>query len=42
MKEVDTEAMKTYADVEIFNQHDEICVYALHILKFIPEEELDR
>lgn len=42
VKKVDVEAMKTYSDVEIFNQHGDICVYAQHILKFIPEEEMDR
>ena len=33
---VDEEQLKTYANVEIFNQHAELCVVATHILKFIP------
>lgn len=32
---VDLENMKTFARVEIFNQHQELCVVATHILKFI-------
>lgn len=32
---VDTENMKTFAKVEIFNQYRELCVVATHILKFI-------
>ncbi|MGM0215831.1 MaoC family dehydratase [Enterococcus sp. AZ109] len=42
VKRVDLAEMKTYADVEIFNQHGEICVFAIHILKFIPEEDMER
>ena len=33
---VDEEQLKTYASVEIFNQHAELCVVSTHILKFIP------
>lgn len=33
--EVDEENMKTIAKVEVFNQRNEICVAAQHILKFI-------
>lgn len=32
--EIDSEAMKSYAKVEIFNQKRELCVVAKHILKF--------
>ena len=32
---VDLENMKTFARVEIFNQHQELCVVATHILKFL-------
>ena len=33
--DLDEEQLKTYASVEIFNQRDELCVVATHILKFI-------
>jgi 3-hydroxybutyryl-CoA dehydratase len=33
--EVDEEALKTYADIEIVNQRGELCTVARHILKFI-------
>lgn len=42
IKEVEEETMKTFADVEIYNQNSELCVYARHILKFIPESEMSR
>lgn len=32
--EVDQEALKSYAKVEIYNQNKELCVVAQHILKF--------
>lgn len=31
---VDEEDLKTFAKVEIYNQHQELCVVATHILKF--------
>lgn len=31
---VDEESLKTFAKVEIYNQHQELCVVATHILKF--------
>ncbi|MDR7314721.1 MaoC/PaaZ C-terminal domain-containing protein [Brevibacillus nitrificans] len=34
--EVDEENLRTVAKVEVFNQNDEICTYAQHILKFFP------
>lgn len=34
--EVDEESLKTYGTLEVFNQHDQICVAATHILKFFP------
>ncbi len=33
---IDEENLKTYANVEIYNQRDELCVVAQHILKFFP------
>lgn len=33
--EIDEEALKTYADIEIVNQRGELCTVARHILKFI-------
>jgi len=34
--EIDEANLKSYAKVEVFNQNQEICVAAQHILKFIP------
>ncbi|HZG82366.1 MAG TPA: MaoC/PaaZ C-terminal domain-containing protein [Brevibacillus sp.] len=34
--EVDEANLRTIAKVEVFNQNDEICTYAEHILKFFP------
>ena len=34
--QIDEENLKTFAKVEVFNQRDELCVVAQHILKFIP------
>ena len=36
--EVDEENLRTVAKVEVFNQKDEICTAAQHILKFFPVE----
>jgi 3-hydroxybutyryl-CoA dehydratase len=33
--EIDEEALKTYADIEVVNQRGELCTSARHILKFI-------
>ena len=33
--EVDEEAAKTYADIEVVNQRGELCTVARHILKFV-------
>ena len=33
--EIDEEALKTYADIEVVNQRGELCTAARHILKFI-------
>lgn len=35
IESVDIDNMKTFARVEIFNQHQELCVVATHILKFL-------
>lgn len=35
IESVDLDNMKTFAKVEIFNQHQELCVVATHILKFL-------
>ena len=34
--EIDADEMKTYADIEVLNQHGELCTAARHILKFFP------
>jgi len=36
ISEIDEENLKSYAKMEVFNQHNELCVVAQHILKFIP------
>jgi 3-hydroxybutyryl-CoA dehydratase len=33
--EIDEEALKTYADIEVVNQRGQLCTAARHILKFI-------
>jgi 3-hydroxybutyryl-CoA dehydratase len=33
--EIDEEDLKTYADIEVVNQHGEVCTVARNILKFI-------
>jgi len=33
--EIDKEAAKTYADIEVANQRGELCTVARHILKFV-------
>ncbi|KJF17021.1 MaoC/PaaZ C-terminal domain-containing protein [Acidithrix ferrooxidans] len=33
---VDDHEMKSFATIEIFNLHDQLCVVAKHILKFLP------
>ncbi|HZF58238.1 MAG TPA: MaoC/PaaZ C-terminal domain-containing protein [Rubrobacter sp.] len=33
--EIDGEAAKTYADIEVVNQRGELCTVARHILKFV-------
>ena len=33
--EIDEEALKTYADIEVVNQRGELCTAARHILKFV-------
>ena len=33
--EIDEEALKTYADIEVTNQRGELCTVARHVLKFI-------
>jgi acyl dehydratase len=37
--EIDAENLKTYAKVEVYNQKEELCVVAKHILKFFPIEK---
>ena len=39
VKEVDEEAMKTFADIVVVNQHDEVVCVCKHILKFFEIEE---
>lgn len=34
--EVDVDSMKTFAKLEVLNQHGQVCTVATHILKFIP------
>ena len=34
--EIDEENLKSYANIEIVNQHGELCTVAQHILKFFP------
>ncbi|MFZ5969735.1 MAG: MaoC family dehydratase [Bacillota bacterium] len=34
--EIDEENLKSYAKVEVYNQKNELCVVAQHILKFFP------
>jgi acyl dehydratase len=34
--EVDEVNMKTFAKLEVLNQHGQVCTVATHILKFIP------
>jgi acyl dehydratase len=34
--EIDEEGLKTRADIEITNQHGEVCTVAQHILTFLP------
>jgi len=34
--EVDEDSMKTFAKLEVLNQHGQVCTVATHILKFIP------
>ena len=36
---VEEETNKTFSKLEIFNQHGEIVVAAVHILKFFPLED---
>lgn len=36
--EIDDENLKSYAKVEVFNQRNELCTVAQHILKFFPIE----
>jgi 3-hydroxybutyryl-CoA dehydratase len=40
--EIDQERFRTLADIEVRNQHGELCTVAQHILKFIPEGDLLR
>lgn len=35
--EVDEENLKTFAKLEVLNQHGQVCTVATHILKFISE-----
>ncbi len=36
IESIDEANFKSFAKIEIFNQHRELCVVATHILKFIP------
>lgn len=36
---IEEETNKTYSKLEIFNQHGDIVLFAIHILKFFPLEE---
>jgi 3-hydroxybutyryl-CoA dehydratase len=36
INKIDVEDLKSFANLEIYNQKDEICIVAQHILKFIP------
>lgn len=36
---IEEETNKTFSKLEIFNQHGEIVLFAIHILKFFPLEE---
>ncbi len=36
IESIDEENYKSFAKIEIYNQHQELCVVATHILKFIP------
>ena len=36
IESIDEENYKSFAKIEIYNQHLELCVVATHILKFIP------
>lgn len=39
VREVDEEAMKTFADIEMVNQHGQVVCVAQHILKFFETED---
>ena len=39
VESIDEENHKSFAKIEIFNQHLELCVVATHILKFVPLSE---
>jgi len=38
--EIDQERFRTLANIEVRNQHEELCTVAQHMLKFIPERDL--
>ncbi|MBU8881354.1 MaoC family dehydratase [Bacillus sp. FJAT-29790] len=38
INEIDEENLKSYANVEVYNQKGELCTVAQHILKFFPVE----
>jgi len=39
VKEIDEEAMKSFADIVMVNQHDQVVCVAKHILKFFEVEQ---
>jgi 3-hydroxybutyryl-CoA dehydratase len=38
---VDTESKRTYADVEVRNQHDDLVAVSQHIMKWVPHRKSD-
>lgn len=38
INEIDEDSLKSYASVEVYNQKEELCTVATHILKFFPIE----
>jgi 3-hydroxybutyryl-CoA dehydratase len=42
ISKIDAESKRTYADIEVRNQHDDLVAVAQHIMKWVPHRETDK
>jgi 3-hydroxybutyryl-CoA dehydratase len=42
ISKIDAESKRTYADIEVRNQHNDLVAVAQHIMKWVPHRETDK